>query len=189
MLSDIFRSLLVFSHLMFFSGAICMVLWADVSIIVKGQTKAVLESITRWVVILFALLWATGLLICCIDTRFEPAVILGNSKIVLKIVCVLVLTVNGLLLHFVGFKILSTDGRLSFGQVRILCVSGALSTTNWLLAGFVGSANFLTQLSVSYLLTEYFIVIIAACICGLLLVKPVQNRLNTFREPFSFYRT
>ena len=178
MLSEVIRSILVFAHLIFFSGAFALVVWGDISILKDGVSTKVLNLVTRGVVKCLLLLWLTGLLIVGIDTNFDIAMIISNSKLCLKFICVIVLTLNGVVLHLVGLRILLKIEILTRFESVVLCLVGAISTTNWCLAGFIGSANFLTQFQLKPLLASYVGILALACLCAYMVSKPVQRRLN-----------
>ena len=178
MLVEVCRSFLVFAHLLFFSGALALVVWGDFSILKEGLADTVLDALTRGVVILFLLLWLTGLSIVAIDTGFEINTILSSSKLVIKLICVMVLTLNGLVLHLLGLNILRRKDNPSHPQSLVLCTVGALSTTNWLLAGFIGSANFLAEHPLRTLVAAYIALLFVACFSAFMLSKLVQRRLN-----------
>ena len=181
MLTEIGRSILVFAHLLFFSGAIVLVLWTDLSILKNGVRAPFLHLITRGVLTLFLLLWITGLSILYIDTGFHIAPISSNSKVLIKLVCVFVLTFNGILIHVTGLKILTSKDRMRRSHATYLCVIGAVSTTNWILAGYIGSANMLAEYPFKILLLLYAGILIAACVCGCCLDGFVRTRFNWHR--------
>ena len=147
----------------------------------KNGVRQITFNLARIVLILFVLLWITGLSIVFIDTGFHPALIGSDSKVMIKLVCVLVLTFNGMLLHIVGLQIITRTDCMSRPQANLLCVIGAMSTTNWFLAGFIGSANLLAQFSFKFLLVQYAAVVIAACICACAVSGSVRQRLNWLR--------
>ena len=181
MFEEISRSILVFVHLMFFSGAIVLVMLTDFFIFKNGVSEPLIHGVARYVLTLLLGLWITGLLIVLFDTGFQISLILSNSKVSIKFVCVFVLTLNGMALHMVGLQMLTSKGRMSRPQAIVLCVMGALSTTNWLLAGFIGSANMLTAFSFQVLLLDYLVITLLACTCGYLLSSIVRKRLNFHR--------
>jgi len=181
MLIEIIRSLLVFAHLLVFSSAIVLVISTDYSIVRHGVDLPKLHVRIRSVLTLFALLWITGLVMLFIDTGFHTETIISNSKLLIKLVCVFVMTLNGTLLHLVGLKLLARQDSMSQKQAIILCIIGAVSTTNWFLAGFIGSANMLAQIPFTLLLLQYAVINIVSCVCGFLVSHSVRTRLNWFR--------
>lgn len=181
MLIEIIRSLLVFAHLIVFSIAIVLVITTDYSIVKYGVELPTFHVRIRCVLTLFALLWITGLIMLFIDTGFHAETIISNSKLLIKIVCVFVMTFNGMLLHMVGLKLLAHEDSMSRKQAIILCIIGAISTTNWFLAGFIGSNNMLAQVPFTILLLQYAVINALSCVCGFLVSNSVRTRLNWFR--------
>ncbi len=143
--------------------------------------KTALKSVTRCIVVMFSLLWITGLLLLLIDTRFDFDAIMSNSKLVLKLVCVVVLTLNSLLVHFLVLKIINRNDIVTRLQSIFVGVVSAISTSNWLLAGFVGSSNELANYPIQFLLISYSSIVLIACFCALMMSSFTRVRLNVFK--------
>lgn len=90
-----------------------------------------------------ATLWLTGGGLLVVGYSLEGVSYLMNEKVWAKLVVVTLLTLNGVLLHRVGFpalqeKSLSAQPRT---DLLVLFLLGAVSTTSWLFAAFLGIAR------------------------------------------------
>ncbi len=116
-----------------------------------------------------------------LDTGFDPVLLAGKSKLLLKLLCVLVLTGNGVLLHYLSFPALMRDGPVGLGTSVLLAVTGSLSTSHWLMAAFVGIARPLGQFSIGELLPLYGLFTTIALSIGLASTPIVRRLLNDWR--------
>ena len=99
----------------------------------------------------------------------------------LKLACVLVLTINGIALHFLAFPALCSDSPLSLRTSAFLGATGALSTSHWLMAAFLGLAKPLGKLPVSTLFMGYLGICCVAVLIGLASVPGLRRRLTDWR--------
>lgn len=138
----VLKQLLVFAHLILFSIAIAEIMRVDWNLLRKSYIdRRELELTARKTVFLLSGLWVTGLALLYMSVGLDAGKLAANPKLVTKVVVVGVLTVNGALLHFLAFPILlgrRTAGRYAAPLVAAL---GAVSSTSWLFAGFVGAAR------------------------------------------------
>ncbi len=106
---------------------------------------------------LLCVLWASGLIIIYIDAGFEAAEILNNTELVFKIICVSILTLNGIFLHAKAFPIVIGNKLLDRGSVLTVAITGAVSTSHWLLAVFVGLTTEIRRIHSDVLFGYYLI--------------------------------
>lgn len=179
---DLLRSFLIFSHLLLFGIAVSLVLWSDLCI-VRGKLDTVdLKSVGHTVTRLFVGLWATGLTIIYLDTGFDPAVLAEKSKLLMKLVSVLVLTANAIVLHKICFSILAKDSEINASQAWLLSICGALSSSHWLMAAFVGSARMLNNYSFNTLVLVYGSLCVFILLIATLCTPWVRGLLNHEKE-------
>lgn len=178
-LSDWMRMALLYSHLILCALAISAVLKADISIMAGRVSAAALRKTAHGISILLMALWATGLGVIYIDTGFEPAILLTKSKLLLKLMCVVALTINGVLLHRLSFPLLTrADQSLTIRESILLVCTGAISTSHWMLAAFVGLSKPLGRLPFQTLLAAYGLFCACVLTAALFFVPLLLNRLT-----------
>ena len=113
-----------------------------------------------------------------IDIWLHGGASLGKPKLMAKIVVVCVLTANGVLLHLVAFPILTQTAAQSQIGARIAATLGAVSTTSWLFASFLGTARFIAPYtSLHALLGLYFVALAGAVAFALVVVSRRLERM------------
>lgn len=179
---DWLRIFLLYSHLVLCVFAISAVLKTDITLIFGDFTRKELESTAQSISLLLLGLWATGLAIVYLDTGFQPDQLLNKSKLLIKLMCVTTLTFNGMVLHHVSFPVLTREtDRMSPGESVLLVTTGALSTSHWMLAAFVGMSKPLGRLPFATLFSAYGLFVMAVLITSLFFIpllariKPVAN--------------
>lgn len=183
--TDWTRLLLVYLHLLFCVFSLALVLSADWHIVRGNFTRRSMQKTAHQTGLLLACLWITGALLLHHDTRLDLVMMAQMSKLQLKIAVVTALTINGVLLHFVSFPLASKRRRLTLGESLILSITGAISTSHWLLAAFVGMARPLAQWPVQTLLTLYALYValsmVLATICTPFIRRKLLERLRQSR--------
>lgn len=140
-LSTALRLLLVYAHLLLCVFALYTVLNTDWRLLrSRISAKHLLQSHRR-VVWLLAGLWISGMAIVAVDGLGQMG---SNPKLLAKVVCVSLLTLNGLLLRYWCFPRLVSSRPLERLESWALMSCGAVSTTCWLLSAFYGIAKPLT---------------------------------------------
>jgi hypothetical protein len=171
-------TLLVFIHLLATCIAVGVLLIQDFSLaraqgkpLAKPEIVELKLSATR---VSFALvaLWVSGIALVTNGYLGHPDYVL-NEKIWAKITVVFVLSLNGLLLHYYAFPLITTGkglNGLKLSQKTLIALSGSVSSTSWLFACYLGIArpwNF----SITYgsMMLIYFslivITFVVACQC------------------------
>ncbi|MEO4048781.1 hypothetical protein AAFN46_17015 [Pseudomonas sp. CAU 1711] len=144
-----FKTLLVYGHLLSTCIALGHVLLADHKLwrwrhAPLGSTQLAYLAETQKIVTLALLaLWASGLLLVLQGYHDEGMRYLLNQKLWAKVGIVALLSINGLLLHKVGFPQLqrAAYAALPFAARSRLALLGALSSSGWLFAAFLGVAR------------------------------------------------
>lgn len=176
MLLDIIRAVLIYAHLIFFAVAVTNVLWTDFLVLSDQLAEVKLEKVGKRLSLLLVGLWLSGLIIVYIDTGFDVQIIKDNGKLVLKLICVLVLCANGIVLHNISFSILQDPAYLSRKRALVLSITGALSTSHWLMAAFIGCTESLATMDFSMLFSLY-----AICCLSILGLAIAINSLLHYR--------
>ena len=188
-ISDWLRISLVYCHLLLCAFAITAVLKTDLKIILGKFTHAEISRAAAGISWLLIGLWASGLAIIYIDTGFNPEVLATKSKLLLKLICVATLTLNGMVLHKLSFPVLlrSADS-IPLKASVLLVVTGALSTSHWMLAAFVGLSQPLGKLPTETLLALYGLFVGTVVMTSLFFIPllsrfPKANVMRHHSEP------
>lgn len=177
------RLALLYSHLILCAFAIAAVLKTDVALLFSRINQAQLEKTAHRISLLLVALWASGLAIIYLDTGFNPDILATKSKLMFKLACVCVLTVNGIVLHHVSFPVLvSNKSTLSSLDTLLLVVTGGLSTSHWLLAAFVGLAKPLGRLPLEVLLTAYCLFLVSVVLASIMTL-PLLSKMQVMNVP------
>lgn len=173
---DYIRTILIFIHLIAFAFAITKLYKSDFNLFFKRPDKEEIKSMGNQMLLYLIILWITGLGVVYIDTGFVFEKIITAQKLITKLSCVGVLTVNALLVHFVAFKLLAVE-KLSKSNLSVMGVVGAISTASWSFAGFLGVAKPLVKhLSLADFLSLYCVVLaVAVVVAGFLTPRIAKN--------------
>ena len=182
-ISDWLRIVLVYSHVVICAFAITAVLKTDLKIVLGNTTREEIKAATAQISGLLLALWVTGLSIIYLDTGFSPEILITKGKLLLKLACVVTLTVNGAVLHYLSFPILMRSrSDLACRESALLVVTGALSTSHWMLAAFVGMSAPLGRLPFSLLFSGYRIFVLSVVAVSLFFI-PVISRVSLAHLP------
>lgn len=143
-LTTALRLLLLYAHLLLCVFALYTVLNTDWRLLRSRISAKHLLQAHRRVVLLLAGLWLSGIAIVAVDGLAQMGT---NPKLLAKLVCVSLLTLNGLLLRHWCFPRLVSNRPLQRAESWALMSCGAISTTCWLMSGFYGIARPLAQWS------------------------------------------
>jgi len=180
--TDWLRLGVVYIHLLSSAIALATVLQADLRIVKGRVAPRVLRRTAKLTMLLLAALWVSGLLIIYVDTGFSIAALAGSPKLLLKLLAVLVLSFNGVLLHYLSFPVVVKRDRLSIAQTVLLATTGAMSTSHWLLAAFVGVASPLAQWPFDLLLAGYLAYSVSIALIAMAIVPVLRQRLSRGRS-------
>ena len=174
---DWIRLFLVYVHLIVCALALGLVLRTDWRFLTRELTATELEDTARWVTWALLLTWLTGLALLYRDTGLSPIVLASQPKLMLKLVCVLMLTLNGMVLHTISFPMIIDNNRLGLIQSVIVAMTGAFSTSHWLLAAFVGVSRPLAQLPLNVLFFSYGLYCLITLMLGILFTPLIKRRI------------
>jgi hypothetical protein len=89
-------------------------------------------------------LWVSGLLLVWLGYAEQPAQYLTNQKLWAKVAVVMILTINGILLHGIAFPKIKTGTvlmQLAASTRMTFATMGGVSSVSWLFAAFLGIAR------------------------------------------------
>lgn len=180
------RQALLYGHVIVFALALATIVKEDVHLLrAERIDKASLHATARLVKWLLLALWVTGIPMLIMDIGIDISLLLVKPKLLTKLIVVVALTLNGLLLHFVGFPKLTRSQQNPKKAVTIAAMLGAVSTASWLYAAFVAVSRFvspyfsLQNYVVLYLLTLSVAVSFAILVGRKLLLKSSDDSNNT----------
>jgi hypothetical protein len=170
----IVRQLLLFGHAMAFAFAVVTVLREDVALLTAQFVDVErIEASGRTMVRLLAALWLTGISLIVLQVGVEPVAALLRPKVAAKLSVVVALTLNGLLLHKLAFPRLARPHGRVCRAATICTILGAVSTTTWLFASFVGLARWMpASTSYAQFMTLYAVALALGLMVALAVVRP-----------------
>ncbi len=180
---ELVRMFLVLGHLGALMAAAIAVAFGDYALLgqrkIQGDLLHRASTAVAWALVA---LWVTGLGIIYVDTAFELAAIMAKPKMLAKITVVLVLTLNGVVMHArVLPALMRVYARAQGAAVaRYATVAGAISAACWAYGVFLGVAKPLAPI----LKYPGFIALFAAVVLGAIavsfqVVKPELTRRLT----------
>ncbi|AZD36724.1 hypothetical protein C4K22_3985 [Pseudomonas chlororaphis subsp. aurantiaca] len=143
------KMLLVYGHLIATCIALGRVLQADQKLwnwrkdVLDQVQREYLDETQKIVMLALLALWGSGLLLVLQGYFYEGSAYLLNQKLWAKASVVALLSLNGALLHRIGFPLLQKApfASLANSARTRLALLGALSMSGWLFAAFLGVAR------------------------------------------------
>jgi hypothetical protein len=178
---EFIRMALVYPHLIACCVAIGLVLTSDIAMVnhlLSGRPEAAqdqghLPRLQKTVAQALVCLWVTGLAIVALDAASQGVAYFFNPKLQAKMAIVILLTINGGLLHRAVLPALQRAGSLLHLRIgsRILAVfAGVVSGVSWFYAAMLGIARPLNwKFSLIEILAAYPALIAAGFLTMLLL--------------------
>ena len=145
-----FKTVILFTHLIATCIALSSILIADWKLFISRNqplsTQQLLHLTSTKKIVSAALwaLWISGIALISYGYWQEGFAYLENQKLWMKVIVVSILTINGLLLHRYVFNWLTPDviiTQLPIKQGITCSVLGAISSSSWLFAAFLGIAR------------------------------------------------
>lgn len=177
---DGLRVMLLVLHQVAFALALSAVLRGDWMFLRSRRLHpVVLRAVASRVLVSLALLALTGAGVVWLDTGFAWHRMLASPKLMAKLSVVAVMLANGMLLHAWAFPRLFSQRPAGAGTVAAICACGAVSTTSWLYATFLGVARPLAvPLGYSGFMALYAAALVLAVGAGHFLMRPRVIRLR-----------
>jgi hypothetical protein len=139
---ELVRSLLIFMHLAAMIAAGISIAFGDYAILRhRPVNRDLMVKASRAVTWSLVALWITGLSIISLDMATVSLTLAKAPKLQAKLAVVVLLTVNGFLLHRYTLTALGGRKRPTEQQVKLAAILGAVSATSWGYAMFLGVAK------------------------------------------------
>jgi hypothetical protein len=189
--NTLFRQGLLFGHLILFALALATIAREDLHLLTSRRVDArALKKTAGQIAWLLALLWISGLALIALDHRLDLAELAtAKPKLAAKLTVVSVLTINGFLLHWVAFPLLTRPRRRPHRAAAICAVLGAVSSVTWMYASFVGVARLIAPLTGYYdFVALYLLGLAGGLFVALVFVRPrivmliQQNNIDKAHE-------
>jgi hypothetical protein len=168
------KTLVIYAHLIAACVAIGILLIQDFALAKsRGNPLAAhgvneLKRAAKIVSVSLGALWISGLVLVLIGYIENPQSYLLNQKLWAKFAVVIILTLNGIVLHHFSFpRVVSHTGILGLGLIEktLVVVSGSTSTVSWLFACYLGVArpwNYTVEFS--FVMSLYVGLLALACV-------------------------
>lgn len=173
------RQFLLFAHLLTFALAFALIVKEDLALMRSWRLNATALARTgNTIVLLLALLWASGGGLVFLEFGTDLSVLLDRPKLLAKMTVVAVLTINGLLLHAVAFPMLTRPQRRPGRAAAVCAALGAVSSVSWIYAAFIGTARLIAPLmDLEKFLSLYALALGAGLLVALVVVRPMLRHL------------
>jgi hypothetical protein len=189
------RLAVLYVHLIACCVAIGLVLTHDLAVVkelLRGRAAAhtdpkELATLQTTVSRALAVLWVTGVAIIALDVSAKGWAYFGNPKLQAKIALVMLLTLNGVLLHQTVLPMMQKAGsllKLNFDQRLLAVFGGAVSAVTWFYAAFMGVARPLAwKFSLTELLAAYPVLMLGS-FCSMLALTAWAKSRDDHRNRF-----
>jgi hypothetical protein len=184
---ELARMGVVYLHLVACCVAIGLVFMSDLDMVKRLLTGGAatldekhLGGLHQTLVRALLVLWLTGSGLVAMDVWTKGAEILNNPKLQSKIAIVVLLTINGVVLHHTVLPMLKRAGalmRLTFNQRMLAIFVGAVSGVSWFYAAMLGIGRPLNwKYSLGEILAAYPALILAGFVSMVFLTAWSQYR-------------
>ncbi|MCP6698150.1 hypothetical protein [Pseudomonas donghuensis] len=186
------KMLLVYGHLIATCIALGRVLQADQKLwrwrkdVLSQVQREYLEETQKIVTLALLALWGSGMLLVLQGYLYEGSAYLFNQKLWAKVSVVTLLSLNGALLHRMGFPLLQkTPFVLLHNSARTrLALLGALSMSGWLFAAFLGVARAWNHvLPYLHVMGAFTLFSLAACAVALIAANAAGSMMTRLTRP------
>lgn len=185
---ELTRMGVVYAHLIACCVAIGLVLTSDVAMVKQlfqgrdstAADKEHLHMLKKTVLMALAALWVTGIGIIALDYSQKGAMYFLNPKLQAKILVVMLLTLNGWVLHSVVMPAMDKAGsllKLDFNARHLALFAGVVSGVSWFYGAMLGIARPLSwKYSLGEIMLAYPLLICLGFAAMSLLVTWAANR-------------
>nr|WP_315463458.1 hypothetical protein [uncultured Rhodoferax sp.] len=167
------RQLVLFAHTLVFAFAIVAVFREDVALLTSRRINSRQLKVTgRTMAWLLGLLWLTGGALILLEPSMTWEGLFAKPKLMAKLTVVSLLTLNGLLLHWIVFPMLTQPQRRPDFASLVCVIVGTVSSVSWVFASFVGVARLIAPaMSYIHFLTLYLVSLSIGMVVGLSFVR------------------
>lgn len=185
---ELLRLMIVYPHLIACCVAIGLVLMNDIAMVKNfftGEDTSHyndnrLSELQKPVSLALIALWITGIAIISLDASVKGCTYFLNPKLQAKVGIVMLLTLNGLVLHSTVMPAMQKAGsllNLPFGQRLYAIFTGVVSGVSWLYAALLGMGHSLSwKYSLLEILAAYTFLIAGGFSMMLLLTAWLKHR-------------
>jgi hypothetical protein len=196
LVTELARMGIIYVHLIACCVAIGLVLTSDLAMVkqlYRGETGSDadsrhLETLQTTVATALIVLWISGAAVVLLDASIKGWDYFANPKLQAKIAIVVLLTLNGVVLHHKVLPWLQKAGsllNLSFAQSLLAIFAGAVSGVSWFYAALLGVGKPLSwRYSLVELMAVYPVLIAGGCVSMLLLTAWAKYRTSGEYEAF-----
>jgi hypothetical protein len=176
------RQLLLFGHTLAFAFAIVAVVREDLALLAAHRIEAdKLRQKGRIIGLVLLVLWVTGLSLIALETG-DLASVLAKPKMLTKLTVVSLLTLNGMLLHWIAFPLLARKHSTPRLPATICVFLGSVSSVTWLYSAFVGVARIIApHFDYAIFMGLYGFGLVVGLAIGLSVVRPRLERMMSGR--------
>jgi len=183
-LYELVRSLLIFLHLACLIAAGASIAFGDYAILRhRPVNRALMLKASRAVAWSLLALWLTGLSVIALDMSTVALSLAKAPKLLAKLTVVVILSLNGFLLHRYTLHALGETKTPTESDVRLAAILGAVSAASWGYAVFLGVAKAWTPiLGYNGFMALYVMAVLAGVAVSLRWVRPLlleQTPLGT----------
>ena len=172
-ISILARQVLLYGHIIAFALALATILKEDARFLrAKSIDLASLLTTAKSVKWLLLALWATGLPMVIMDVGTDVSLLVGNPKLLAKLIVVGVLTLNGILLHLVAFPMVTRKPKNPAKAATLAATLGGVSIASWLCASFLGAARYVAPYFSLYDFVILYLLMLAIAVAIAVLVVP-----------------
>ena len=168
---------LLYGHIVAFALALATIIKEDVHLLrakrIDSDSLHATANLVKW---LLLALWVTGVPMVMMDIGTDVSLLLGKPKLITKLIVVGALTLNGILLHFVAFPMITGKTRNPNKAATIAATLGAVSITSWLYASFVAVSRIVAPYFSLYDFVMLYLLALVIAVSFAILV--VRNRLE-----------
>ena len=181
-------TLLKTAHLLAIAGALGSAFAADALLLTRGLfrpitavTTEILQFLSKLVLVGLMAVWVTGIPLALEVYKAHPE-FAGNEKFWVKVFIVVVLSINGLIIHNVVLpQVARQQGRRLFDGLGVrkrlaLAAVGGVSFVSWMFPLFLGAAKELSYVTPAYQLMEAYCLALAAVVTGLSILTLTAGR-------------
>ena len=174
-LYELVRSVLIFMHLASLIAAGISIAFGDYAILRhRPVNRDLMLKASQAVAWSLGALWVTGLAVIALDMSTVSLVLAKAPKLQAKLTVVIVLSLNGVLLHRYTLHALGGDHAPKDADVRLAAILGAVSAASWGYAMFLGVARPWTPiLGYAGFMALYVLAVAAGIAVSLRWVRPL----------------
>ena len=176
------QQMLLYGHIIAFALALATVIKEDVHLLrakrIDSDSLHATAKLVKW---LLLALWVTGGPMVMMDIGTDVSLLLDKPKLITKLIVVGALTLNGILLHFVAFPMITGKPQNPNKAATIAATLGAVSTTSWLYASFVAASRIVAPYFSLHVFVMLYLLALAIAVSFAILV--VRNRLALLLKP------